>query len=266
MDLRPLYEPGGVTPCYRLRYGWAGWPTLGTEFPAAMEHLLSAPSADWERDHLRLLEFSFSPERVLMTFSVTPQVAPVLFVARVKGRLQHSLRQAGVPVKFNRKVAMMSIGENHRTDVEEYIQRRAQKEAHEDPAVEDLLRQFTVVNPSVDLAAPSEATSGRYWYNLHLVMVTAKRWRNGDPCWLGKIRDQSLRIAANKGYEISRLSVAPDHVHISLRGNIEHSPEQITWAFQNNLAYALGQVRVWQDTYYVGTFGEYDMNAVRMWE
>lgn len=96
--------------------------------------------------------------------------------------------------------------------------------------------------------------------------MNAERWRNGDPTWLGKIRDQSRRIAEKKGHAISRLSVVPDHVHMSLRGNIGQSPADIAWAFQNNLAYILGQVRVWQDTYYVGTFGEYDMNAIRTWE
>ena len=39
--------------------------------------------------------------------------------------------------------------------------------------------------------------------------------------------------------------------------------QEVALAFQNNLAYALGQARIWADTYYVGTFGEYDMSAVR---
>lgn len=265
MTPQPLYEAGAVTPCYRLRYGWTGWPTMGTRFPDAMAGRPAVPTADWEGDLLRLLENSFSPERVLMTFSVTPQVAPVFFVAHVKGRLQHALRQAGAPVKFSRKVAMVSIGENHREDVEQYIQQHGQKEAHGDPALEERLRPFTVVNADVDLSLPSETTSGRYWCNFHLVLVHAQRWRNADPLWLGRIRDQSFRIAEKKVYRVSRLSVVPDHVHICLRGNIEHSPEQIALAFQNNLAYTLGQVRVWQATYYVGTFGEYDMNTVRSW-
>lgn len=266
MPPRPLYEAGSVTPCYKLRYGWTGWPTVGTRFPEAMEPLLSAPAADWERDHLRLLEWKFSPERVLMTFSVTPQVTPVLFTARVKGRLDHALRKAGVPVRFSRKVAMVSIGENHRAEVEQYIAQHGEKEAHGDPALEEMLRPLTVVDPAVDLSAGTETTSGRYWYNLHIVIVTAERWRNCDVPWLRRIRDQTMRIAAKKGYGVSRLSVVPDHVHMSLRGNIEHSPDHIVLAFQNNLAYMLGQTRVWQYTYYVGTFGEYDMNAVRTWE
>ena len=33
--------------------------------------------------------------------------------------------------------------------------------------------------------------------------------------------------------------------------------------FLNNLAYSMGQVRVWQDGFYAGTFSEYDMNAIR---
>ena len=76
MQPRPLYQPDAASPCYKLRYGWVGWPSLGTRFPDAMESLLAAPAAAWERDHLRLLEYKFSPERVLMTFSVPPQVAP----------------------------------------------------------------------------------------------------------------------------------------------------------------------------------------------
>jgi REP element-mobilizing transposase RayT len=55
----------------------------------------------------------------------------------------------------------------------------------------------------------------------------------------------------------------PDHVHMSLRGDIEKSPQEIALCFQNNLAYALDQNAVWQHTYYVGTFSEYDMDAIR---
>jgi hypothetical protein len=34
----------------------------------------------------------------------------------------------------------------------------------------------------------------------------------------------------------------PEHRNVSLRGNIKHSPRQIALAFQNSLAYALGQI------------------------
>ena len=91
---------------------------------------------------------------------------------------------------------------------------------------------------------------------LHLVLVTQERYRVRNLERLGTIRDQSLRMAQKKGCALSRLAVLPDHVHAALRGNIELSPQDIALAFQNNLAYALGQCRLWQDTYYVGTFSE----------
>ena len=55
----------------------------------------------------------------------------------------------------------------------------------------------------------------------------------------------------------------PDHLHLALRGNIEQSPEEIALAMMNNLAYGFGQNPIWQSSYYAGTFGDYDMDAVR---
>jgi REP element-mobilizing transposase RayT len=263
--MEPLYKPG-VAPCAILRYAWTGWPALRTTFPAEMESLLSSPSEAWEDDGLRLLERRFAPAEVQMTFSVKPQVAPIFFSGRTKGRLDHALRRAGVHVDFSRKIAMRTVGENHRAEVEAYIEGQAEKEPLADSRVKELLKEFTVVNPAVDLSQATETNSGRYWYNLHLVLTTESRWRNCDRRWLEKIRDLSFRIAEKKGYGISRLSAMSDHAHLSLRGNLNDSPEAIALAFQNNLAYCLGQVRVWQATYYAGTFGEYDMNAVRTWD
>lgn len=99
--------------------------------------------------------------------------------------------------------------------------------------------------------------------NLHIVLVTAERFRVVDKQRLAAIRDGSLKVAKKKAYSISRLSVMPDHLHLALRGDYAHPPDQIASAFQNNLAYALGQERIWCDGFYVGTFGEYNMEAIR---
>jgi len=219
--------------------------------------------AAWEDDGLRKLEQTWSPQLIQFTFSVRPQVCPVFFAARVKGRLQHALRKAGLTTQFSRKVGVRTIGKNHRTEVETYIERQVQKEPLADPRFRDLLREFTVTVPGVDLTAATATNSGRYWYNLHLVLVTAARYRVGDPVLLGTIRDWCFKIADKKGYAISRVSVMPDHLHTCLRGNIAHSPEEVALAFLNNLAFALGQKPIWEPCYYVGTFGEYDMGAVR---
>ena len=55
----------------------------------------------------------------------------------------------------------------------------------------------------------------------------------------------------------------PDHLHVALRANIQHLPEDVALAFQNNLAFMLRKGAIWRPAYYAGTFGEYNMNAIR---
>jgi REP element-mobilizing transposase RayT len=262
MPPTPLYD-GNVDPAYQLRYGWTGWPTPGRCFSPEIEKLLPALAKLWEGDGLRLLEQRCVPSQLQLTFSTLPNIAPVLLSGRVKGRLQHAFRESGCPVPFSRNLAVRSIGTVCREAVERYVRSQVPRAKWAATEFGERMRQFTVVNPKVDLSAPTQTERGMYWYNLHLVLVTIERYQRGDSPWLTKIRDQSLRIAEHKGYPISRLAVMPDHLHVALRGNVADSPQQIVLAFQNNLAYALGQVFVWQPTYYVGTFSEYDMGAVR---
>jgi REP element-mobilizing transposase RayT len=260
----PLYTPLNLRPpAYHLRYTWSGWSSGGT-FPSLPPAAFWQPlHAAWEADGLRKLEQTCSTQLIQFTFSVRPTVAPIFFAGRVKGRLQHAFRKAGLATAFSRKVGFRTIGKNHPAKVEAYIQQQVEKEPLADPRFKELLRECTVADPSVDLAAPTETNSGRYWYNLHLVLVVEGRYRIADAGWLRTVGDWSFKIAAKKGYAISRLSVMPDHLHVSLRGNVAHSPEQVALAFLNNLAFAVGQKPIWQPCNYVGTFGEYDMGAVR---
>jgi REP element-mobilizing transposase RayT len=256
-----IYTPQNVSePAYHLRYTWSGWPSGGAFPPLpSMDEL----QQQWEADGVRLLEHRFRAEIIQFLFSVKPQVSPVLFATRVKGRLQHAYRTAGRGTRFSRKVCVRTIGNNHRTDVEQYIKRQVEREPLADPRFKAFLEQFTVRFPEVDLSKPSETLSGRYWYNLHVVLVSHERDRYHHPEHLAVLRDQSQRIAEKKGHQISALSAMPDHLHMALRGNIECAPEDVALSFMNNLAYVVGQKPIWQFGYYVGSFGEYDMNAVR---
>jgi REP element-mobilizing transposase RayT len=69
-----------------------------------------------------------------------------------------------------------------------------------------------------------------------------------------------LRIAAKKQHAISRVSLLPDHLHAALRPQMEESPLDVAWCYLNNLAHRFG--RLWQDGYYVGTFGEYSTHVI----
>lgn len=261
MILKPLYSAERLDPAHCLRFTWTGWPTVGL-LPRRSGFEDVEPL--WEGDGMRLLERSSSAREVQLAFSTRPHVSPVLVAQRAKGRLQHHLRESSVPFAgFSRKVAVRSVGKNTREQVEKYIEEQVGKERFVDSRFEAIMREFTVRCPEVDLSQPSESSHGRYWYNLHLVLVVAERGRIYDSGWLVRIRDGCFAIARKKEHHIAVLSLMPDHLHMALRGNIKHSPQDIALAFQNNLAYLLGQVPIWQPGFYVGTFSEYDMGAIR---
>ena len=256
------YTGHNLRPAYTLRYDWTGWPTNGTRLPPQIVAAARDTAPLWEQDGLRLLTPSATAEKVQLLFSVTPHVSPIFFCMRVKGRLQHALRKTGAPVEFSRKVAFRSLGENTDDIVGNYIRGQVGKEDFADQRFREIMRSFTVMCDDARLADPAESNSGRYWYNLHLVLVVANRFRITNPERLGRLRDTAFDIAAEGGHRIATLSVMPDHAHMALRGNIAKTPQEIALAFQNGLARAAG-CRVWQDGYYMGTFSEYNLDVIR---
>jgi REP element-mobilizing transposase RayT len=252
-----------LRPAYQLRYGWTAWPSKAPFPTDLLARVLPDIAPEWESDGLRVLESSLAAEQLQLTLSTTPQVAPVTLAGRVKGRIQHHCRRKGTPIEFSRKLAVRSLGNPARAQVEAYIRNQVAKEALADERFRDLLTSFTVVDPHVDLSVPTETHSGRYWYNLHLVLVVSARYRIGEAATLAKIRDTTVRICVKKGYAASVLSVLPDHLHLAFRREINHAPEDMALSFLNNLAHVLDRCRWWKAGYYAGTFGEYGMAAVR---
>ena len=263
MNPEPLYSSASLNRAYQLRYGWTGWAS-GTPFSTALiANVLPGISPEWESDGLRLLESRLTPQQIQLTLSATPQIDPVTLAARVKGRIQHHCRRQGTAVKFSRKLALRSLGDPTRAEVEAYVRNQVVNEDLADERFRKQLAEFTTVDSEVDLSEPTETNSGRYWYNLHLVLVVRQRYRISEPGTLARIRDTVSRVCGRKCYRASTIAVLADHLHIALRGALEQSPEEIALSFLNNLAYALGQQPWWESGYYTGTFGEYSMAAVR---
>ena len=262
MHEKPLYNARDQQPAFALRYTWSGWVSKG-DLQTLPESSWTELAALWEKDGLRLLERTIKPDSAQLTFSTTPAVSPVFLAARAKGRLQHAFRTRTEQVDFSRKVGVRCVGENTSESVLAYIHSQVRNEEFIDPRFAEFLEQFTVVNSEVDLSQPTPTNSGRYWYNLHVVLVTDSRCRLIDEASLALIRDGSFRIAEKKGHQIAALSVMPDHLHAALRANAGNSPADVALAFQNNLAFMLKKGAIWRPGYYVGTFGEYNMNAIR---
>ena len=163
MSLQPIYTPEKVSsPAYHLRYTWSGWPSSSTFPNIPSERFFQELDTLWESDGIRRLQTNWSAKRIQFTFSVKAQVSPVFFTSRVKGRLQHALRQSQQATKFSRKVAFRTIGDNRTSQVEGYIKRQVEKEAFVDPRFAEFLQQFTVTEPSVSLNKPTETNSNSF--------------------------------------------------------------------------------------------------------
>ena len=261
-----LYETTNLIPVHRLHYAWTGWPSAGTPLPipalrlhgdAAEPDLMAA----WAADGLACIAESWSPQQVQLVFRVQPHVAPIAFTQRVKGRLQHALRHCGTPVAFSRKVGMRALGENIDATVQRYVRAQLAHVDLADPRYAQHLADAAIEDATVDLAQPSQTDSGRYWYNLHLVLVTGHRYRAGPELHVDDW-GASVQAAARANHcAVRALAVMPDHVHLALRGNIAQSPVEIGVLFQNALAKTTGG-RDWQERFYIGTFGEYSLRVV----
>ncbi len=72
-----------------------------------------------------------------------------------------------------------------------------------------------------------------------------------------------IKVARKKGHRLSKLALLADHLHQTLGVHYTESPQDVALCYLNNMAYARGMQAVYQFGYYVGTFGEYDLGAVR---
>ena len=156
---------------------------------------------------------------------------------------------------------MRAIGANLSAEVVGYVRAQLAHADLADPRYRATLAAQAIEDGAVDLAQPSETNSGRYWYNLHLVMVLDARYRIGREDGLLRLRPAAVQAARDGGCRIKALAIMPDHVHVALRGNVETAPSNTGLGFQNALAQAVG-CRAFQERFYVGSFGEYSLDAV----
>ncbi len=256
----PLYTADNCNPAYQLRWSLALFPHA--ELPAA-DAWLDTLKCGTETDCVRVLECHRRAANVWQfLLSTLPTVAPPQIIKSVKGRLQNLVRQTH-PKAFQRNFSLTSVGDANRSAIEQYVSDQLGHHRMADPRIEARLARYQLAFPDVDLSRPVFSDHGRYVYNLHLVLVHVERWRQASEAFLDATRDTVLKAARQKGHRLSRLAILADHVHLTFGAPYERSPEEIALSYLNNLAYAHGMQPVYQFGYYVGTFGEYDMDAVR---
>jgi REP element-mobilizing transposase RayT len=257
--MEPLYTAANCKPAYELRWSL----TLFTAAPITPAHTWIAPlKANVERDGVRILEH-VSREPLIHQFLVStkPNVAPPAIIKSVKGRLQHLIRD-NHPNAFRRNFSLTSVGEVRRKVVEAYVANQLGHHQTADPRVQERLARFQLTFP-VDLSQAQFSSHGRYLCNLHLVLVHDGRWMELEEARLTTTRDMLLKAAKSKGHQMSRIALLADHLHVTLGSGYSQSPEEVALSYLNNLSYAHGMKAMYQFSYFVGTFGEYDLGAIR---
>lgn len=258
--MKPLYTTSNCRAAYQLRWSLALFSM--TALPPA-ETWTDALAQVLERDGVRLLETRFQPPGVwLFLLSTQPSVKPPQIAKSVKGRLQHLLMNSA-PKAFRRNFSLTSIGDARRGEIESYVGSQLGHHGMADPRVQARFKEFQLVFPTVDLSAEQFSSHGRYVYSLHLVLVHESRWREIQENHLATTRDMFLKAVLHKGHRVSRLALLPDHLHATIGCGFEESPEEVALSYMNNLAFVHGMRPLFCESYYVGTFGEYDMKAIR---
>jgi len=97
----------------------------------------------------------------------------------------------------------------------------------------------SVVDESVALDQPSESNSGRYWYNLHVVLLVADRARFRNEADFIKLDRALVATATKHQYQLAVRAWMPDHLHVALRSNIADSPAEIALSLMNNTAFTM---------------------------
>ena len=260
MAPEPIYTAENCIPAYQLFWSLAVFWHAPAPDPAGW---LTTLQQVVEPDGVRILEHhqrSLKVSQFLLSSKCA--VTPAQMIRSVKGRLQYLVRREQTKA-FQRNYSIKSVGEARRHAIEKYVRSQLNHHGMADEKVQQALAAFQAPATAVDLGQVRRSSHGEFIYNLHVVFVHDGRWHEVRPEVLASIRSMVLRASAKKGHVLSALGLLSDHVHLTLGCSLTESPLGVAVGYLNNLAYAQGMKRVYQYGFYVGTFGEYDLGAIR---
>jgi REP element-mobilizing transposase RayT len=258
MSPAPIYTASNVKVHYELQWAF----TLFWKTAPGTESWLAELAQNTEVDGVRILQHRFSqPNCSLFLISTPPPLAPATIPWSIKGRLQKIVRSM-FPSAFQRNYDLRSIGSTTREKVESYVAGQATHHLAEDSAMRALFSDLAVVNPDINLSTARFTAHARYWANLHVVFVHNWRQAITDPeIWIG-IRNMLRRASQSKVHLLSRAGFVPDHLHFTLGIHPGESPLDVGLSYMNNLAWVHNLEPIFMPSFYVATFGEYDLGAI----
>ena len=254
----PLYTAENCRAAYQLNWSLAVFWNSAPPAPESWERKLSEAT---EADGVRVLEHRIRGLVSQFLVSTRPETRPPDIARSVKGRLQYLVRDSA-PRPFRRNYGIYSVGAANRKVVEEYVRTQLQHHQMADQRVQTRLAHLQIEQP-VELNTARASGHAQFIYNLHVVLVSAERMPEVRESVLAARRERILGASRKKGNLLSQGAILSDHVHLTLGCALNESPEEVALSYLNNLAHVEGMKSVYQYGYYVGTFGEYDLDAVR---
>ncbi len=178
----------------------------------------------WQRDGIFLRAFLLQQRRVQMVCASTATISPVQIAQRLKGRLNHCLRQQSPAYPgFDRDFFLGTLGQNDRDIVAAYIRNQVDHSDLVDPLYRERLK---VLRFHEDPGQPPRGKhKGIHDHHLHIVLVTQGRYRM-FPQEAKKVSVSIIEGGESVGMDIMEFSIMPDHAHILARPDHHRNPQQ----------------------------------------
>lgn len=259
-QLNPIYTAANCRPAYQLNWSLSiFWRGPAVESSAWLTELKEAT----ERDNVRILEYRQKQSHVSQfLLSTAPEVAPDAAIRSVKGRLQYLVRAVS-PRAFKRNYSIHSIGSARGDVVVKYVANQLSHHVMADARVQALVAALQVIDKQGDPFRPRRSSHGEFSYNLHLVFVNKDRFSDVRTDRLAAARDMVIAAAGKHGHIVHSFRILSEHIHLALGCQISESPADVAISYMNNVAFVHGMRPILEYGYYAGTFGKYNLGAVR---
>jgi putative transposase len=269
MAATPYFTPGNTDAAYQLRFHF-GWHTHrrrpllndASVRRALEEHLCNVA----ERNDYRLLESAIERDALYALLSLKPGHSPSAATRVVKGNLAAEARSRfGIRDLWSRGAFVRSVGAATNDTVRDYVARQFERHralpadvSHSTP----LARYHDAGDPS----ALRTSDHAGFEYNLHVVLVTRRRFEFLDRQVADALLDYWLRVCELKQWSPWDIEVLGEHAHLFLGARPSDSPQDVALSLMNNSAHFMHErygtvlrsehlAGVWQAGFYAGTVG-----------
>ena len=150
MSHEPIYTAENCNLAYQLNWSL----TIFWRAQALDSDWLERLSRAIEPDGIRILNHRLpTPDASQFLISTKPDVSASLIPARVKGRLQHLIRDRE-PKAFQRNYSLRSVGSTRREKLEAYVEGQLDRHPPADERVAARFERYQIHDPAIDLSAP----------------------------------------------------------------------------------------------------------------